>query len=133
MREARGRTTRSARAQTSTRAGGGLREHDPLPSLSLPVPADVVPRRRRLSEGCSDLAGQVLSAAVRLLPTSQRQKTHSICLRLGWDTLCLGNLSCGWSDRAVKRLETARAQKVVAEATKVIKQQELHKSLRVRW
>lgn len=33
----------------------------------------------------------------------------------------------------MKRLETARAQKDVTEATKVIKQQELHKSLRVRW
>lgn len=29
------------------------------------VPADVVPRRHRLSEGCSDLDGQILSATVR--------------------------------------------------------------------
>lgn len=31
------------------------------------------------------------------------------------------------------RLEAARAQKDVAEATRVVRQQELHKSLRVRW
>lgn len=29
------------------------------------VPADMVPRRHRLSEECSDLAGQILSATVR--------------------------------------------------------------------
>lgn len=97
--------------------------------LLLLVPADMVPRRRRLAEGCSDLDGQVLSAPVRLWQANQHQIT--------WNTLYfilrLINVSCDWSDRAVKRLQAARVQKDVAEATKVIKQQELHKSLRVRW
>lgn len=101
------------------------------------MPADVVPRRHRLSERSSDLGGQILSATVRLLQTNPRQITHFICPCLSWGTLCFSlcllNLSCDWSDRAVKRLEAARVQKNVAEATKVIKQQELHKSLRVRW
>lgn len=44
-------------------------------------------------------------------------------------------LTSSFSDcaiRAMRRLEAARAQKEVPEATKAIRQQELHKSLRVR-
>lgn len=47
--------------------------------------------------------------------------------------LWLMTLFCDWSIRAMRRLEVARAQKDVPEATKVVRQQELHKSLRVRF
>lgn len=40
--------------------------------------------------------------------------------------------SFDWTIRAVRRLDAARAQKEVTDSTRVIKQQELHKSLRVR-
>lgn len=96
------------------------------------VPADVVPRRHRLSEGSSDLAGQILPATVRAREGDQSLFYASSPLALSL-ILCLLRLSCDWSDRAVKRLETARVQKDVVEATKVVRQQELHKSLRVRW
>uniref|UniRef100_A0A4W6CLV3 U4/U6 small nuclear ribonucleoprotein Prp4 n=1 Tax=Lates calcarifer TaxID=8187 RepID=A0A4W6CLV3_LATCA len=46
------------------------------------------------------------------------------------DEVSTRNSCCDWSVRAMRRLEAARAQKDVAEATRTIRQQELHKSLR---
>lgn len=37
-----------------------------------------------------------------------------------------------WFSRAVERLDAARAHKEIPESTRTIKQQELHKALRVR-
>lgn len=36
-----------------------------------------------------------------------------------------------WFSRAVQRLDAARAQKEIPESTRTVKQQELHKNLRV--
>lgn len=55
---------------------------------------------------------------------------HDECINHPHFTLII--VCCILSIRAMRRLEAARVQKDVAEATKVIRQQELHKSLRVR-